>query len=154
MPYYVRAFCNSDTVPSISELESILKSEYPAIRLETEDARDGKWGNAEYYYKESNQPVVVECNYNDGPESLVAGECEEFIEEIGSPGLSMAKRRVLDHLKNTKYIISCQLLSDIDDDGYHLNGELLNIFVNKYGGLIQADGEGFYKGHKLVVELG
>ncbi|MGD2118772.1 MAG: hypothetical protein PVG66_10455 [Chromatiales bacterium] len=153
MPYYVRAFCKSDAVPSVSELESILKSEYSGVRLETEDARDGKWGNAEYYYKDGNQPVVVECNYNDGPESLAAEECEEFIEEIGSPGLSMAKRKVLDHLKNTKYIISCQLLSDIDDDGYHLNGELLNIFVNNYGGLIQADGEGFYKGHKLVVKL-
>ena len=43
MPYYVRAFCNSDTVPSVSELESILKAEYPAIRLETGDGRDGKW---------------------------------------------------------------------------------------------------------------
>ena len=153
MPYYVRAFCNSDTVPSVSELENTLKAEYPVIRLETEDTRDGKWENVEYYYKEGNQPVIIECNYNDGPESLVAEECEEFIEEIGSPGLSMAKRKVLDHLKETKYIISCQLLNDIDDDGYDLNGELLNIFVNKYGGLIQADGEGFYKGHKLIVEL-
>jgi DNA gyrase/topoisomerase IV subunit B len=106
------------------------------------------------YYKDGNQPVVVECNYNNGHESLAAEECEEFIEEIGNPGLSMGKRKALDHLKHTKYIISCQLLSDIDDDGYHLNGELLNIFVNNYGGLIQADGEGFYKGHKLIVELG
>lgn len=153
MPYYVRAFCNSDTAPTISELESTLKSEFPAIRFETEDALDDKWENIYYHYKEGNQPVVVDCNYNDGPDSLAAEECEEFIEEIGSPGLSMAKRKVLGHLKNTKYIISCQLLSDIDDVGYHLSGELLNIFVNKYDGLIQADGEGFYKIRKLVVEL-
>lgn len=153
MPYYVRAFCNSSTVPTVSELEKELKSEYPSIRFETEDSRDGKWEQVEYFYKEDKQPIVVEFNYNDGPESLVAEECDEFINEIGSPGLSMSKRKVLNHLKNTKYIISCQLLNDIDDDGYDLNGELLNIFANKYDGLIQADGEGFYKGHKLIVEL-
>ncbi len=153
MPYYIRAFCNSDTVSSVSELENMLKDEYPAIRLETEDTRDDKWESAEYFYKEGNQPVVIECNYNDGPESLAAEECEEFIEKIGYPRLSMAKRKILDHLKNTKYIISCQLMSDIDNDGYHLNGELLNIFVSKHGGLIQADGEGFYKGQKVIVEL-
>ena len=153
MPYYVRAFCNSESLSTIEELEYELKQEYPEIRLESEDLREGKWEQAEFYYKKGNQPVVVECNFNDGPESLVAEECEEFIENIGSPGISISKRKVLNHLKDTKYIISCQLLNDIDDDGYHLNGELLNIFVNKHGGLIQADGEGFYNGHKLILEL-
>ena len=153
MSYYVRSFCKSEKVPTVTELETTLKSEYPAIRLETEDSKDGVWENLEFYYKDSNQPVVVECSYNNSPESMAAEECEEFIEEIGKPGLSIVKRKVLEHLQQTKYIISCQLLSDIDDDGYHLNGELLNIFVNNYSGLIQADGEGFYNGHKLIVEL-
>lgn len=153
MPYYVRAFCKSETLPTIEEIESTLKSNYPDIRIETEDERVGKWENAEYYYKNGNEPVIVECSFKEGSESLATEECGEFIEEIGSPGLSLAKRKVIDHLKNTKYIISCQLLNDIDDDGYHLNGELLNLFVDKYGGIIQADGEGFYSGHKIIVEL-
>ncbi len=152
MPYYVRAFCKSHTVPTIGELEKALKVEYPNVRIEADDPDDKKWENGAFFYKEGKQPVVIECNYKDSPESLVAEECQEFIEEIGSPGFSLAKRRVLNHLKNTEYIISCQLLSDIDDDGYHLNGELLNYFVNNHGGLIQADGEGFYRGHKVVVE--
>lgn len=153
MPYYVRVFCNSDTTPSISELENTLKSECPSVRFETEDSRHGIWKDLEFYYKEGSQPIIIECNYNNGPESLAAAECEEFIEEIGSPGLSLTKRKVIKHLKNTKYIVSCQLLKDINEEGYHLNGDLLNIFVNGYNGLIQADGEGFYKGHKIIVKL-
>lgn len=128
--------------------------ECPSIHLETEDGREGSWRNAEYYYKDGNQPVIVECNLNDGPSSLAAEECKEFSEEIGKPGLSMAKRKVLNHLKRTQYIVCCQLLNDIDDDGYHLNGELLNIFVNNHRALIQADGEGFYEGCNLIVDLG
>lgn len=153
MPYYVRAFCKSETVPGISDLENSLKTQYPAIRIETAEDRNGKWENAQYFYKDNNEPVLLECNYNDSPESLAAEECGEFIEDIGRPGFSMAKRKVLEHLKKTRYIVCCQLLNDIDDDGYHLNGELLNIFVNQYGGLIYADGEGFYEGHKIIVEL-
>ena len=153
MPYFVRAFCKSKTIPSVNEIEGALKAEYPQIRIETEDARTGHWENAEYYYKNGHEPVIVECNQNTGPDSLCAEECEEFIEEIGSPGISLTKRKVLGHLKETQYIITCQLLNDIDDDGYHLNGELLNLFASNYKGLIQADGEGFYDGHKILVEL-
>lgn len=54
MPYYVRAFCKSEGVPAINELERALKFKYPEIRIETEDDRVGKWENAEYYYKIKN----------------------------------------------------------------------------------------------------
>ncbi len=43
--------------------------------------------------------------------------------------------------------------SDIDDDGYDALGNLLAYFVENNGGMIQADGEGFYEGDRLIVEL-
>jgi hypothetical protein len=49
--------------------------------------------------------------------------------------------------------VCCQLLSDIDDDGFEANGQLLDYFVDKHEGIIQADGEGFYDGRNLAVEL-
>lgn len=153
MPYYVRAFCKSDKVPMIDELEKSLQLEYPQVRINTEDSRESSWSNAEFFYKDGKEPVIIECNINDSTESLAAEECKEFIEEISNPGLSISKRNVINHLKNTKYIISCQLLNDIDDDGYHLNGELLKYFVSNHQGLIQADGEGFYKGQNLIIDL-
>jgi hypothetical protein len=81
-------------------------------------------------------------------------EIGEFLEFIGRPGLSFKKRKVIEHLKKTRYIIACQLpTSDIDDDGYDANGDFLTYFVENCGGIIQADGEGFYEGSKLIVKL-
>ncbi|NKB57979.1 MAG: hypothetical protein GKS00_16770 [Alphaproteobacteria bacterium] len=154
MPYYTRAFCTDDSCPSIDQLEATLNRDNPAARLDTDDDRESdSWDFAEYYYKEGNQPIVVEINRNHGSESLAAEESQEFIEKIGKPGLSMSKRRVINQLKNTRFIVSCQLLGDIDDDGFHWNGELLNYFVRNHAGMFQADGEGFYDGHKVTVEL-
>ncbi len=152
MAYYVRAFCLSNDVPSTSELENYLLRHYPYIRFESENSKKAKLENAEIFYKKDNQPIIVECNYNDSQESLAAEECAEFIEEIGSPIFSISKRKVIKHLNNTKYIISCQLLNDIDDDGYNVNGTLLNYFVENHNGLIHADGEGFYEGFKVIVK--
>jgi hypothetical protein len=154
MPYYVRAFCTDDSCPSIDQLEATLKRDNPAARLVSDDDRESaSWSQAEFYYKEGNQPVIVEINRNHGSESLVAEESQEFIDEIGKPGLSTSKRRVINQLRNTRFIVSCQLLGDIDDDGYHWNGELLSYFVKNHAGMIQADGEGFYDGHEVIVEL-
>lgn len=154
MAYYVRSFCKSNKIPTINQLESNLKKEYPQIRIETEGNKDsGNWSNFEIFYKKDKKPILIELNINDVADSLAAEECNEFINEIGKPGISLSRRNVLKHLKNTKFIVASQLPSDIDNEGYHLNGELLNYFVNNHEGLIQADGEGFYKGHKIIVGL-
>ena len=135
-------------------LEETLKRVNPKTRVDTEDDRNSvNWSQAEFFYKEGKGPIVVEMNYNTGNESLAAVESQEFIDDIGSPGLSMSKRRVIKRLRKTRFILSCQLLSDIDDDGYRYNGELLDYFVKNHDGLIQADGEGFYEGHKLIVDM-
>ena len=154
MPYYVRAFCTDESRPSIDQIESELKRDNPAARFESDDDRQSpSWSQAEFYYKSGKQPVIVEVNVNEGAESLAAEESQEFTDEIGQPGLSRSKRRVLKHLADTRFIVCCQLLGDIDDDGYHWNGELLNYYVKNHGGMIQADGEGFYDGRKVIVDL-
>ena len=154
MSYYIRVFCTDKSRPSIAQLESALKGKNPAARFETGDDRQSSdWSEAEFHYKNGKNPVVVEVNVNDGAESLAAEESREFMDEIGKPGFSIAKRRVLGHLARTRFIICCQLLSDIDDDGYQANGELLNYYVENHGGMIQADGEGFYRGNKAIVVL-
>ena len=154
MPYYVRAFCTDDSRPSIDRLEAALKRDNPAARLETDgDRSSASWSRADFFYKDEKQPVVVEINVNDSDESLAAEESQEFVGKIGMPRFSLSKRRILRQLANTRYIVCCQLLGDIDDDGYHWCGELLNYYVNNHGGMIQADGEGFYDGHKVIVDL-
>jgi hypothetical protein len=154
MGYYVRAFCTSRTVPTLTEVENALRRTLPAVRFDTDDARDSAdWRNAELYYSEARGPIVLEVNVNHGPDSLVLAERQEFIEEVSNLDDSEAKARVVDHLRSVNYVVLCQLLGDIDESGFEANGELLDFFVENYGGLIQADGEGFYEGTDLVVEL-
>jgi hypothetical protein len=45
------------------------------------------------------------------------------------------------------------LLDDIDDDGYNAVATFLRYFVEYCGAMIQADGEGFYEGDRVLVEL-
>ena len=84
----------------------------------------------------------------------VRDEVQEFIEFVEDTDDSGARERVLKHLRSTKFVIACQLpTSDIEDDGYDANDTLLSYFEKHCGGMIQADGEGFYDGNSLVVKL-
>lgn len=54
----------------------------------------------------------------------------------------------------TRFTVAAQLAtSDIDDDGYNALGYMLRYFVEHNGGMIQADGEGFYDGDEVIVAL-
>jgi hypothetical protein len=39
------------------------------------------------------------------------------------------------------------------DEGYNANGDFLTYFVEHCGAMIQADGEGFYEGHNVILAL-
>ena len=111
------------------------------------------WVVFDLIYKAGKHPIVVECNRDKGADSLAREECIEFDELLEDLEDSQEKRHVIEHLKNTRSVIACQLLSDIDEDGYDANGEFLAYFVEHCGGMIQADGEGFYEGSEVVVPL-
>jgi hypothetical protein len=110
----------------------------------TLDNEGENWHSFEMKYKEGKSPIIVELNLVNDTDEIGKEEVQEFIEEIGSPGISLKKRKVINHLKETKYIIANQLLGDIDDDGYDANGEFMKYFVDNFEGMQYADGEGFY----------
>jgi hypothetical protein len=60
---------------------------------------------------------------------------------------------VLDHPGQTRAVVSARLLGDIDNDGQTAAGVVLVYYVEHCGGLIQADGEGFYEGDRVILEL-
>lgn len=160
MGYYIRAFCTARKPPTIrSVLRALfatgvqLKPEDDFDNPETLDSHD--WQQFAFLYKPGRLGILVECNRHDGSHGcLAAKEIEEFIDLIGSSERSAPKRKVTDHLKATQFIIACQLPStDIDDDGFDANGEFLNYFVHHCGGMVQADGEGFYDGHEVIVSI-
>jgi hypothetical protein len=159
MGYYVRAFCKSSDVPAIGDVLRWLDGR--GCRLWVDDPEErvdldsADWEEIALKYKDGKLPILVECNRDEGAEGcLMKQEVKEFLEFIGKPGLSLAKRRVIKHLRDTRFTVACRLLSgDIDDDGFDANGEFLRYFVENCGGMIQADDEGFYEGSTIVVEL-
>lgn len=86
------------------------------------------WGQFDLIYKVDKGPIVVECDSDDGKESLVQ-ECGEFAAELAGLDDSPAKEKGRKHL------------TDIDEAGHEAKGELLGYFVDYCGGMIQADGE-------------
>ena len=79
---------------------------------------------------------------------------QEFIDLIGEAAESLTCEKVIGHLRATRFVVACQLpTTDIDDDGFEANYQFLNYFVQHHGGLIQADGEGFYEGSDLIVPV-
>ena len=153
MPYYTRVFCTSENTPTLAKIGEVIGQQFNHLRFETDDPLESDaWTNAELFYDPNRGPIVLEIYRNDGPDSLAAEESQEFIEEVRSADLP-ASDRICAHLEKTTAILSCQLLSDINDAGFDVNGELMNYFVAHCGGLVQADGEGFYDGPDLVLEL-
>lgn len=150
MPYYVRAFCTVTQPPTINAVMQSFRQRGSTFTAQVEDASEldsRAWHQFELIYKPGNGPIVVECNRDEGEDSLAKAECQEFIEEVNDleDAPAYARNQVIDHLRKTRFIISCQLLSDCDDDGYEANGQFLDYFVVNCGAMIQADGEGFYE---------
>lgn len=156
MGYYTRAFCTSPEVPTLSELRRQLQVIHKECRIESDEGNSANdWESFSLYYKNNKLPLLVQLNKRDGEDNLAREEIDEFIEDIGAPLFSLSKRKVINHLAKTKYIVATQLpTSDIDDDGYEINGNFLQIFAANYGGMVQADNEGFYIGNKLILKDG
>ena len=111
---------------------SAVKAHY---KLEgTVDDDNDSWTDFELHYKEGKLPILVDIYWTEEEGSVGSEEIEEFLEKIGSLGLSRKKRKVIKHLRQSKFIVCNQLpTSDIDDDGYDANGELLQFSALHYG---------------------
>jgi hypothetical protein len=154
MGYFVRALCKATAPPKLSELQRWLKSRGNTAVIDDADLESESWASAALSYKSGKLPILIECNRDEGQDSLLREELEEFSEFLEDAEASEGKRRVEAHLKATKFIVACQLpTSDIDDDGYDANDAFLAYFAEHCGALIQADGEGFYQGEDLILEL-
>jgi hypothetical protein len=148
MAYYVRAFCTAAQTPTINSVMQSLRQRGSDFVAQVDDPADldsRAWHQFELIYKPENGPIVVECNRDEGDDWLAKAECQEFTEEVAELGDASARNKVIEHLRKTRFIVCCQLLSDCDEDGYEANGQFLEYFVDHCGGMIQADGEGFYE---------
>ena len=89
---------------------------------------------------------MIELNEKGLSKGIVEEEINEFLKFIGKPKFfELKKKKVINQLKSTEYIICIQLpTNDIVDKGYDVNGELMEFIELNYSGMVQADREGFY----------
>src|SRR3954449_8687992 len=172
MSYYVRVFCTSADVPSLATVQAWLRAndsialiDEPDHAIESAEAGElqppvldlatSEWDQVALVYRAGKLPILVDCHRDNGTaESFMRKEIAEFVNLIGVPNGSTARRRVLQHLTATKFVVTCQLpVSDMEEDGFDANSEFLLYFVEHCRGMVQADGEGFYSGSKLMVPL-
>jgi hypothetical protein len=154
--YYLRAFCTSEDLPPLGRVFAWATARGVSLELEHEpdpgELDSAGWRTAEVRYQRGKWPLVVDVSRaaDHGPPFE---DVEEFVELLGEVDESADKRRVLAHLRASRAVVTVQLFSDVDDDGYDAVGAFLGFFVEQCGGMIQADFEGFYEGDRLIVEL-
>ena len=114
---------------------------------------DASWSEAEVVYKAGKQPLLVDVSRASSGDELLSDEVEEFVEFLEDVDDSPGKQKVLAHLADSRAVVGLQLLGDVDDDGYNAAGTFLCFFVEHCGAMIQGDGEGFYEGDRVILEL-
>lgn len=118
------------------------------------DLDSADWREVAFQYQEGKEPILTDISSDDGtPDCLFREEVGEFQEFVGEADDTPGKQRVLEHLQASRFVVANQLLADVEQDGYQASAWLLDYFVEHAGGMIEADGEGFYDGDTLLVEL-
>jgi len=157
MGYFTRVFCATTQKPKIRVILESLKSDgfNVGVNLAESELDHEEWTNFELIYDLERLPLLVELNQKGQSDGLAEEEIEEFLEFVGKPKFyELNKKKVIDHLKSTEYIVCIQLpTNDIVDQGYNVNGELMEFIELNCSGMVQADREGFYSKNNLILEL-
>lgn len=161
MGHFMRAFCTQPTVPPLGAVMDWTRKKGCPVQIDPEAVADGPavtdWltGQVPILYKQGKKPFLVEVNRKGDTHAPCEEEIAEFIEALEGAEESPAKTKVIQHIQSTQFTVACQLLtSDLDNDGLNAAGWFMAYFVEtNCGGMIQADGEGFYIGRELVVKL-
>jgi hypothetical protein len=156
MGYYLRAFCTSEDLPPLGRVVEWAAAQGVPLALEHEPdpgaLGPAGWRWAEIRYKHSKRPLVVDV-------SRAAGNglpLEEPRSSSSSSPRSRSQRRRAGCLPSCGKAApwsarSCSATSTTT--ATTPSGSSWTAFVERCGGMIHADGEGFYDGDRLIVEL-
>jgi|SRR5215216_5289431 len=155
MAYWMRVFCTEGAPPPLEDVFAWTAARGQHLRLSEGQGAEhlpASWSQVAIEYRDGKPPFLAEISRVEDPEGRE--EVEEFVELITETADSPERQRTLEHLERTRFIVANQIpISDFDDHGFDAVGEHIRFFVEHNGGMIQADGEGFYEGDQLVVRL-
>jgi hypothetical protein len=168
MTYYVEAFCTSTEVPSRSEVLSWAKGRQPWFgfappgeQLTPEQLEDRTWDASAVFYN-PDDAFVVDV-YRAGEPDKVLGQdifadlVDRFRRSVERLSQSPQRDNVLSHLERSRFVVSVGVpLSRFGDDeeAWAALSQFLDYFIERRGGLVHAEGEGFYdRNGRLIVKV-
>jgi hypothetical protein len=167
MTYYLTALCTDGNVPSRGEVLAWAKGREPWLGFvppgETcppEELDNQDWHAQGMFYNQDDFFVVDIYRAGDRHDVLgdiCASVVDGFRGNLEQLSPSPQRNQVLQHLARTRFVVSVAVpVSQFGDDerawgAVHL---LLDYFVERHGGLVHAEGEGFYDSHgRLLVTM-
>lgn len=158
MAFIARVFCTDGELPSLAEVFAWTARHGYALALDpgSADAPPDApgWVVAGVLYAPGRRPFLVDAKRDTGRfAALFHDEVTEFTERVERLPPSAGRDRVLAHLARTRCVIANEYLSDADEATLSAGGALLDYFVARHGGMVQADGEGFWQGDALLLPL-
>jgi hypothetical protein len=155
MGMFLRAFLHESYAFSLRDIIDwgtqcgcplVLEPDSPEIDLSSRD-----WESLILLHQPSETPVPIDiCRGEDAAE-----EIGEFVEMIQGLRLRRGKRAVLDHLSHTQAVCGVRVLTSESHWEHAISAAqtVMQLCSQGHGALIQADGEGFYRGSRLILKM-
>lgn len=155
---FVRVFCTAPTLPSIRDCLGFAAGAGVMLAVDTDDtatldADSPDWSAVRLVYREDASPLTVTALRDMDHAPPFREIRDRFLTALpdGDPVYVVTVR---DHLTATRAIVTVGIPADGDEDTLEAAAWFTRIFVEKYGGLLQADGEGFYdRDNDLILAL-
>jgi hypothetical protein len=153
--YYIRILSPTDQCVPFAELQASLASDAPAATLGVESGSETDWDQVVLSHPDGTEIAIVERNpVNEG--SLGSEELQEFREEIADCAPATAVAWLSDYFSQVRTIYAFQILSGTESDGgWDILGALKEAILERAGGIVQADGEGYSNedGYHILWQL-
>ncbi|HWB13252.1 MAG TPA: hypothetical protein VG826_28760 [Pirellulales bacterium] len=120
MGYYIRILSPSECVPSVARIKAALSEANLAGTLTVEAGGDDNWTELVLAHEGGREIADIERNCTSSSD-LVAGEIEEFLEEIADCQPASAATWLAEYLPTVKTIYAFQLLSGWQRQGLDLH---------------------------------
>ena len=155
MPNWFHVYCTSPRVPNINEiLEWNAAHNYPlktnsdiSANLYSPTGRSTR-----FYYSDSQMPFITDVDINDGiEEGLVRQDIADLESCFSEIPDSSEKDRVLQHIRNTQYLVSNQIPFSTYEDVYEAVTAFILFFEKHCGGLFFANGC-FWEGETKILD--
>lgn len=156
MPYSLRVFCRALIGPTPGEILEALSSVKLPAQVDPDadvDLTDPDWEQLILVASKDGGPLVVDRDLR-GRGNFVADEVDGFLERIAALPASKTRTAVRAHLKGTTQMFSLQVpTTAMDPEGWAIAHAVMRFLVSRCDGIAQADGEGFYEGNDVVLEV-